>query len=246
MATNLIYTPFGGVTKQTEIFCRQSNIWKPVDEVYMKHNNKWNVVYSVREPEYIVQTLYSVQQWTCPFNVTKLSTVVGRGAAGKAGGLESNNVHIISDVHAGRQVHLSEADRYAYLAWDKFPSASSGVYSLDYLKLTELYNGYQTNRVIGDFHAQPGGKSKTGLGWDRYPWREYSNGSAYQWNITGPRKQLPDTMGASSKGFGLTFYGIQGPGTVPEVTYTNVQVTPGQTYTMSIPVTGFIRIAYYG
>ena len=54
-----------------------------------------------------------------------------------------------------------------------------------------------------------------------------------------------DTVGASTTAFGYTFLGGTGGAATP-VTYNNVAVTPGGSYSIVVPSGGSVSITYIG
>ena len=204
-------------------------------------------------PTYRIQKLLQNTTWVAPPGVTSILTLTGKGQDGtpdiwsSIGNLLNPpgyiNGDLLSDVLDSGNTSSSVVESFAQSQYDLFPSswtAGSSVvswecrrWSSDVSWTSSSYTA--TVRVITGFN-----KSKGGNGW----------GTSYPPDIGRPLYYVnaiqyltPATNGANTTGFGYTFAGgVAAPAT--PVTYNNVPVTPGTTYTVNSTGDGYITILY--
>lgn len=204
-------------------------------------------------PTYRIQKLLQNTTWVAPPGVTNIITLTGKGQDGTPdiwqdiGGLLDPPGYILgswlSDVVDTTNTSSSTVEPFAQAQYDVFPSTpGDGAWTVSWecrrwqTDTVWSYSAYSaTVRVAPGFV-----KSKSGGGWGTsYP---PDIGRAFYF-VNAIEYLTPATNGANTTGFGYTFAGgVAGPAT--PVTYSNVPVTPGTTYTVTSTGDGYITILY--
>ena len=203
-------------------------------------------------------TFVSSQSWTAPAGVTSLITLTGKGSDGTAQQDYYTPVTSYAEQFTGT---LANAP---YASWATIYSASNSKYStlLARVGLSGPSSGIDSQRwrvnssnnwalvttannlsayTIGSVTNNTLGSPKTS-GNVVYS-TDFGSGATIGWYVAVDY-YTPATNGTNTTGFSQTFAGGTGGPATP-VTYTNVAVTPGSSYTLTIPSGGYITITYY-
>lgn len=207
-------------------------------------------------------TIYRVQQtlqsttWTAPAGVTSLLSVTGKGQDGYAA--YWRNIYLLdlqppgyilpywlADVPDPNNTDSSVVEAFAQSQYDLFPSnPGDGTFTMSWECRRYVDTSTYISSSYGPYDIRCSGtKAKTGNGWgSTYP---PDPGFRPIYQITGNLEYyIPQFNGANTTGFGYTFAGGVGAAATP-VTYNNVPVTPGTTYTINSTGDGYITIIYY-
>ena len=210
------------------------------------------------------QTFTSSTTWVAPVGVTSLLVVIGKGQDGASSG-QGQFVCAFTGVS-----NESGTQTGPY----SLPIAVSAVYSNVQACVDEFnIGGYRSAAAVVDrqfrfFQTQTYTFSDTyPFGTGTFPYITIAN----TWRINGSPSSgtaqyvfptfgynaegdiiYPGSAGANTTGFGYTFTGGTVSGSYPNQTgspaspaaYTNVAVTPGASYSLSIPDNGYITIQY--
>lgn len=207
-------------------------------------------------PIYRVQQTLQSTTWTAPAGVTSLLTVTGKGQNGTAASWQDISQipstapgfispYLLADVPGSDNTSSTVVEGFAQSQWDLFPAnpgAGTVTMSWECRRYTDT-SSYQSS-AYGPYDIRcTGTKTKVGNGWgSTYPpdpgFRPtYEVGGGMQYYV-------PQFDGANTTGFGYTFNGGVGAPATP-VTYNNVPVTPGATYTVTSTGDGYVTIVYY-
>lgn len=204
----------------------------------------------------ITETFTSSTTWTAPAGVTNLISAEGKGSDDTEGSWTSYfvNIFVGPSCSSGSQLGSTLPWSTVIAQMDSMVSAAnqvttnsagatgySGIWNYSY-----LWCGSQNQWLLGSVFSQNPGETWrrvgtltnpiTGTG--NVPTSTYTNYSASGGVL---EKFSAGSAGTSATGFGRTF-----PGGASPTTFTNVTVTPGQSYTLSIPSPGgYISIKYY-
>lgn len=202
--------------------------------------------------ELITETFTQSGQWTAPAELEKIETVVLRGGDGEPEQtIWSDITRLLVNIPSStdEQVSLSEANSRAQNEFNKFGSAASSYTVWNYGG-----SGVSGSTVsLSSIRTKSGGATKipppagvtASNGWGATgTWNPGdSNLRWYVGNIEQSSTQSA-TTGAATDGFGLNAPGGSG-GAASTITETDVAVTPGETYDLSIDgVNAFIEIQY--
>lgn len=171
-------------------------------------------------PNLVSQTFTSSQTWVAPAGVSMLATVGGGGAAGAA------DYYTGGDTTPGAKTVMYDQFLIAKPGGTDYHSHSEGTWSGS----TQPENTY-TRSYIGDTS-------------NVYDYNDVYTSYVQAPDTTTPLVYHAATTGASTTGFGQTFVGGTG-GAATTSTVSNVAVTPGASYTLSIPSGGSITITYF-
>lgn len=213
--------------------------------------------------ETITQTFYTSQTWVCPLDVIKINRAEGMGARGQAEipGYYDPNVnkriyitHVSAFDAAGPtnavtpgSLRWEDVQGSMYVALNKVNSGGTGtMLRYDFFDYT---NGWASQQWSESYtNAVPGtGSLDFSAGWKTTGFIAYPDFAyAYlNWQERGTyHPPIPATTGASATGFGRTFPGSTGDVQPTITAYTDIPVTPGTGYALSIPAGGFITITY--
>lgn len=209
------------------------------------------------------QTFTSSTTWVAPIGVTSLLAVIGKGQDGASDGQGSiavANVGVSNNSGTGGTNSLPITAAAAY----NTAQACVNIYNA---------GGFQSASFSGnrnfEFYS-----NQTFSWADSYPYGNTGDFPYYlvggTWSLTGSPLSgslsypasfsyaavgdviYPGGPGANTTGFGYTFTGGTVSGSYPNqtgnaaspVSYTNVAVTPGASYSLSIPANGYITIQY--
>jgi len=194
-------------------------------------------------------TFTSSGTWVAPLGVTLVTTLTGKGEDGSPAfwaDFQPGSSQSISYVETSAPSGISSAtiESRAQTEWDKLPTSYTpdGVYT----SWTLWY--YYANRV--DQYAREGivrvkngfSKTKIGNGWGSSyttppsSYRNYAAGNLEEYYAA--------STGLDASALGYTFSGGVGGSATP-VTYNNVAVTSGASYSVVVPLTGYVIIQYY-
>lgn len=202
-------------------------------------------------------TFTSSGSWTAPIGVTNLIVLTGAGGTGTpaSSGWYSSSLGYIaySNEWSGSLGSLSAAPTYLDV-YDSSTSTLSGLnsstgdrtiawgpvrfyYNPATTKTYTVYEDFVTKRVRGTIVQSSGP-------WDNRSYQPVL-GIGNGWYIAGEQYfEEPATTGGDSGAFGNNYAGGNGGAATP-VTTTNVAVTPGQTYTITVASGGYITFQYY-
>lgn len=170
----------------------------------------------------VTETFTSNRTWTAPAGVTKIDTVLGKGAAGSPAST-STVTHYYHDEYAYDVYHHRDGT-FTDTSNDKTLVSETEVASGS----TPLPSSHQSQ------HFDTPDDPDTDWFYVQY---------VYFRSQTSTTETDPATTGASTTAFGKTFPGGAGGPATP-ASYSNVAVVPGQSYAMTIPSGGSITITY--
>lgn len=209
------------------------------------------------------QTFTSSTTWVAPVGVTSLLAVIGKGQDGVSdyqGGISVANVSVSNISGSGGTNALPITASAAYNTANICASTYNvGGYQLVVRAVDREFQFY-SNNTFSFSDSYPYGNSGT------FPY--YLVGGT--WSLSGSPLSgslsypgsfsyaavgdviYPGGAGANTTGFGYTFTGGGVSGSYPNqvgspaspASYTNVPVTPGASYALSIPGDGYITIQY--
>lgn len=194
-------------------------------------------------------TFTSNGTWVAPSGVTLVNTLTGKGQDGSGpywtdmytadGGTLS---YVERTAPAG--ISSSTIESRAQAEYDKFPSTHSPggstvnfTYWYYFVNLSLQYPRSALVRLKSGFP-----KIKTGNGWGSTYTTPPANDTAY--DIGNMEEYVGGSNGANSSALGYTF---PGGAEVPAnpLTYTNVAVTSGSSYSIIVPSGGYVTLQYY-
>lgn len=206
------------------------------------------------------QTFYSSTTWVAPAGVTSIITLVGKGQDGTSDSWQDgivNNIHVAvlsppstpggmsligstldwSTPYGTQQSYLSSLNsgapgqRNITVYIPKYYYFTDPAYQKWYYSL-ETSSGSTIQGYAGIAEAVP----SSGI---------ISTSSPFfnQYRINASRL-VPGSAGSNTTGFGYTFAGGAANTAATPVTYNSVAVTPGASYSLSIPSGGYIQITY--
>lgn len=168
-------------------------------------------------PSQVTQTFTSSQTWVAPAGVTLVTSLTGKGQDG-APDTTYTNPSTYTLTTTATEVFDNGASTGSVTSWTDPATETSSVPAF-----------YCT--AFGDYTLNG----------------HYNRCFCYEFaknTIPGASGGSPATTGADTVGFGHTFAGGYG-GAAETTTYNNVSVTPGTSYTMTIPSGGSITIIYF-
>lgn len=194
------------------------------------------------------QTFTSSTTWIAPAGVTSLATLRGVGSAGTASSYERETITVssvsrLSTQSGGLAYTRDDVFTPAGVETEKFRGSGDrtvnyerATYTVGTDDLVKVSVAQRTVRVRGDRISSSftGGSSSS-----RITYNDYITNVRVEMNV-----RQSGTSGSATVGFGETFAGgVDGPATPRTVT--NVAVTPGASYPLTIPSGGSITITYY-
>ena len=211
----------------------------------------------------VSQTFTSSTTWVAPVGVTSLLAVIGKGQDGGSDGpaaIDMDFNSVSSTVSGSGRASLP-------IPWSSIAQSASNTvsrfnivdYSPNYIMLNREFTFFSNgtfdwvdNNQTFPYYVVVGSWSLQSYGGAPNP---PSGNASYGANGTYYASGLyiaPGGPGANTTGFGFTFPGGGVSGSYPNQTgdpaspasYTNVTVTPGASYGLSIPDNGYITIQY--
>lgn len=210
------------------------------------------------------QTFYSSTTWVAPAGVTSISTLVGKGQDGTSGGYSSDLVGQVrvavfvtpgsydppppdwsniggsldwSAPYGNEQSFLSDLNSGA-------PSVRSKTYYFCFYQYYGTpYNAWYTTGVRPNIGVTIQGYATANSTPPSSGVIPISSNIFNSYLISADTYH-PGSAGSSTTGFGYTFAGGAADTAATPVTYNNVAVTPGASYSLSIPSGGYIQITY--
>ena len=201
-------------------------------------------------------TFTSSSSWTAPIGVTNLTVLTGKGGDGEPA----------SEFWAPNQIGYTA---YSY-EWSGAGGAIDGAPQYDQVRSSGLatiagFNSSTADRTIvwgpSLYYYNPATQKTTFVGGDFIsrrvrgtitpssgPWDNNSSqqvkGIGNGWYFNGETFfSSPETTGGTSSAFGNTYPGGVGGAATP-ITTTNVSVTPGQTYGITVGAGGYVTFQY--
>lgn len=194
-------------------------------------------------------TFTSNGTWVAPAGVALVIALTGKGQDGTAGywtEIYTSDGGYVSYVERSAPAGISSStiEGRAQTEWDKFPTVhdpNGGTVSWTLW----YYSNNQTNQYTrsGLIRLKSGfSKTKTGNGWGTtYTTPPVGNDVSYR--VGNMEEYVNPTTGANSSALGYTFNGGVAVPATP-VTYNNVAVTPGNSYSIVVPSNGYVTIQY--
>lgn len=213
-------------------------------------------------------TFSSSQSWTAPSNVSLLTTVTGLGGAGSPAywtptvvGRARTQNGTVNVTGTGYVADYSEPYNWAVNWRDGLNSYGTGERLMPYSgkfayyqyidqqsvnsynfpsNLLGLVQFWETD-VFGQFYIR--GSAYLSIDAGAPTSGTINNSTVYYYSVIAEALTDPVT-GPSSQGFGLTFAGGNG-GAASPVTYTNIAITPGTNYSITVASGGYVTINYF-
>lgn len=196
-------------------------------------------------------TFTSSGTWVAPVGVTLVTTLTGKGEDGSPaywtdifsadGGSVS---YVESSAPAG--ISSSTIEGRAQAEWDKFPTSHDPngvmVYWTNWYYIVNTVQQYPSQGLI---RLKDGfSKTKVGNGWGTTYTTPFPFGQYRSYKVGNMEQYIGASTGASSSALGYTFPGgVEGG--APTLTYNNISVTSGASYSIVVPSGGYVTIQYY-
>lgn len=196
-------------------------------------------------------TFTSNATWVAPAGVTLVTTLVGKGQDGSSAywtdmyGADGGSVsYVESTAPAG--ISSSTIEGRAQVEWDKFPTSHNPNGGMVYW--TNWY--YFVDKVLeypyeGLIRLKDGfSKTKNGNGWGSTYTTPFPFGQYRSYQVGNMEQYVGASNGAGASAFGYTFPGgVEGG--APTLTYNNISVTSGASYSIVVPSGAYVTIQYY-
>lgn len=195
----------------------------------------------------VTETFTSSQTWVCPLGVSLLNTLVGEGQDGAPPTTPNASDTLINVNYSASGTGSDGSATWANFdgALDTYVSTLDSTGSLSYTRA--VVTAYPDGTVdLNDLAANlsnvvPGSVIKVTSGaWSSSGAITASGAGGVNYNF-----YLDASAGANTTGFGYTFAGGAPDTPASPVTYNNVAVTSGASYSLVVPTGGSITITYY-
>lgn len=195
-------------------------------------------------------TLSPTQTWTAPPGVTGIVKMVGKGQDGQSHTWQTETIALAesfkSSVGAGgAQILREDLQSFGSGEVNRFGQSTTDIRQVQYYYRSYITNfsdetGMSTSGPFTKTVRGTGTVSRFGGGLEYFT---YNNAGADYVRIS-IQVDTGGTIGQATEGWGKYFAGgAYGPAI--EFTFENVAVVPGTTYTLKIPIGGYVTIYYY-
>lgn len=208
----------------------------------------WMIAMLSGKRRLITETYTASRTWVCPLGVSNLVSVVGKGQNGTNDSSVAANAAVIDVIY-----RTDASTGTGYATWGNFQGIAAAVaadindngsasFNQSIVYVWPDGTNDLTSYAQSITGAVPGSASAaTDAGWQTSG--EISNSGS---NFVNYSASVPGVAGSNTTGFTKTFSGGAANTAAIAVTYNNIAVVGGMSYSLVIPAGGYITLSYYG